>query len=84
MIYTLPSRTFETVPNKGMGKYEWVSKVPVKPILTETFESGLEAQKKLGVQVCFVGGDEFRRLQENLQAGKIAETLEMMKSFIAE
>ena len=31
-IYVLPSDTFESDPERGLGEYEWASKISVKPI----------------------------------------------------
>ncbi len=63
-IYTLSSETFETDPSKGMGKNEWVSSKPVKPVKNETYSSGLDAMIDLGVQVYFVDEAKFREIKE--------------------
>jgi len=83
-IYTLPSLTFVSDPTKGMGKGEWTSKAAVAPVKTEVFKSGLEAQKSLGVQICFVGTEEFREMKDLLRERKYEEALAMIKGFKTE
>ena len=53
-LYELPSDTFESDNKKGMGEIEWISKVVVKPIAKQDYESSLTAMLEAGVQVYFV------------------------------
>jgi hypothetical protein len=46
--------------HRGLGIYEWTNKETVNPILQVNLSSGLEAMQKLGVQVYFVGPDQFQ------------------------
>lgn len=68
-IYNLPSETFETDEMKGLGDREWTSKVPVKPVSIEMFESGLKAMLKLGVQVYFVTQQQFQDIKKSKDHG---------------
>lgn len=56
-IYTLSTDSFYLDPEKSSS--EWVSKVPVKPIQKEIYDSGLTAMLDHGVQVFFVSQEEF-------------------------
>lgn len=62
-IYHLPPNTFDMDPNKGLRQYEWTSKVPVKPIGKEIFESGFNAMLEFGVQVYIVDKDIFESIK---------------------
>jgi len=53
-VYTLPSDTFYCDPNKGMGRFEWVSRDPVKPITKSIYENIFEALIEFGVRVYFI------------------------------
>ena len=68
-IYTLPSTTFINDPNKGLGKREWTSKRPVKPINKEEFDLGLEAMIEMGVQVYFISKEKFQELKRSSDHG---------------
>jgi hypothetical protein len=63
-IYTLPNDAFYCDLKRGMGKLEWVSKKPVKPIGKKHYESGLEAMIDNGVQVYFVGKQTFQKIRQ--------------------
>ena len=78
-IYQLPSATFETDPTKGLGIREWVSKVPVKPLNKEVFESGLEAMLLMGVQVYFVDDEIFKTIDRSSDHGN-----ELMRNTVSE
>lgn len=69
-IYSLPSDTFETDLTKGLKELEWVSKIPVKPIGKEDFESGLEAMMNLEVQVFFVDHETYKRIRSSEDNGR--------------
>ena len=53
-IYSLPVDTFETDIKTGMGAIEWFSKVPVRPISKEIFQTSIDAMEKYKVDMYFV------------------------------
>jgi len=61
-IYTLSSNSFECDLKKGIGKKEWFSKVPIKPISKEVYSSGLEAMLDNEVQVYFCDKMSFQKI----------------------
>lgn len=76
-IYTLPPDTFTCDPKKSMGVHEWVSKVPVKPLKVEDYDSCLEAMLENGVQVFFVNKETFKEINNSSDHGnKILKALE--------
>jgi len=62
-IYTLPSKTFETNTEIGMGDTEWVSKQPVKPISKTIYKLSVEALRENHVHLFFLNNDVFARVQ---------------------
>jgi len=62
-IYSLPPKTFDNSSQAGMGETEWVSKVSVKPLKKEVFESGVEEMIKLGVEVFVVSRKELKKMK---------------------
>lgn len=48
-----------------MRDKEWVSKVPVRPLRKEIFNSGIKAEQ-LGVKVIFTSEDTFQRFKKKL------------------
>lgn len=64
-IYYLNSDTFELDETRGGAKNEWTSKVAVRPIKREKYESGLQAQFENGVQVFFVDKDTFEKIDKS-------------------
>ncbi len=68
-IYELPVDPFHCDINKGTGKSEWVSKISVKPIKKETYESGLKAMLKNGVNVFFVSKKTFHGMKVSKDHG---------------
>lgn len=60
-IYKLSPETFEHDKTRGTNT-EWTSKVAVKPIGREDYESGLQAQLDNGVQVYFVDKATFEKI----------------------
>lgn len=76
-IYHLPGETFEMDPEKGMGKWEWASSVPVTPIEKEEHESALDAMLSHGVQVYFVDQNTFTAIGASSDHGlSILQSLE--------
>lgn len=67
-VYFLRSDTFENDETKGT-KSEWTSKVSVKPLKEEEYESGLQAQLENGVQVYFVDTNTFREIEGSKDFG---------------
>ncbi len=68
-IYAFPSKDFKSDPKKGMGKREWVSKEPVKPISKEVYSSGLKAMLANGVQVYFCNRQTFKKIRSSKDHG---------------
>lgn len=62
-IYILPTDTFETDSINGMGEIEWVSKVSVRPISKEIFETSMKAMDKYDVDRYFVSDATFQQIQ---------------------
>jgi hypothetical protein len=69
-IYALPSESFSTDPDKGVGVTEWTSPVAVRPIAKEIIPSGLQAMLEAGVQVYFVDRETFERIKHSDDHGK--------------
>lgn len=63
-VYVLPSAAFET-SNIGMGKIEWTSKVPVRPVSKVLFKSSIEAMDKYGVERYFVDNRIMGQIRAN-------------------
>lgn len=63
-IYTLPPDTFDNDPDKGLGTREWTSKLPVRPLRKEVYESGLEVMINKGVQIYFLDQQQFQKFQK--------------------
>lgn len=74
-IYSLPNATFENDPNKGLGKFEWTSAEPVKPVLKETITSALNDMLHHGVKVYFVDKDTYLKYKEVVDPADIIHTL---------
>jgi hypothetical protein len=68
-IYHLPGETFSTRPDLGMGVKEWTSKLPVKPITSERYDSGLELMLQEGVQVFFIDPETLQKMRESEDHG---------------
>jgi hypothetical protein len=69
-IYFLPIDSFYTMPNKGLGTNEWVSKSKVKPLFKIEFASSLQAMMHFGVQVFFVSSETFAQIKNSSDHGK--------------
>lgn len=69
-IYHLDPNTFEHDETKGTHT-EWTSNVTVTPAGREDFESGLQAQMKLGVQVYFVDKETFNKIASSKDHGNL-------------
>lgn len=68
-IYTLPSDTFENDPDRGLRSREWTSKIPVKPVKKEIYESGLKQMIDSKIQVYFVSKDKFEEIKTSKDHG---------------
>lgn len=68
-IYTFDSGQFENDPNKGLRTKEWTSKIPVKPIAKEEFDSALDEMINAGVQVYFVNEEAFQKIEKSSDHG---------------
>lgn len=68
-IYHLPSETFENNPSIGLGRGEWTSKVAVRPIDKDVYESGLQAMLEAGVQVYFVDKATYQEIKSATDHG---------------
>ena len=78
-IYHLPSDTFETDPDKGLGALEWTSDHPVVPSHKEEHHSALDAMLEHGVQVYFVDPETYQKWRTAPDHG-----LALMKTLISE
>lgn len=76
-IYTLDPDNFVS-DEKGK---EWVSKVSVKPIDKEIFNSGVEAMEKHGVKIVFCNMDFFNKFRYLLKNDFIDEAVFLINSF---
>lgn len=79
VIYHLPSDTFETDPNKGLGEIEWTSSESVEPNHKEEHQSAVEAMLEHGVQVYFVAPETYEAWKTAPDHG-----LSILKSSISE
>ena len=68
-IYVLPSDTFKSDHERGLGKYEWVSKEKVKPTKKIEEPSALDAMLENGVQVYFVDDNIYKQIKESNDHG---------------
>jgi len=68
-IYILPSTTFESDPERGLGEYEWASKEKVKPSKKIEYTSALDAMLENEVQVYFIDDKTFRQIKESNDHG---------------
>jgi hypothetical protein len=69
-IYNFSSDNFQTDPDKGLGEYEWVSKVPVKPQGKTDYPSVVDALLELGVQVYFADTDTINKIDTDPNHGR--------------
>ena len=69
-IYILPSDSFEISQGRGLGNYEWASKVPVKPIKTIEYDSVVDTIIGNGVQVYFIDEDTYRKIEASDDHGR--------------
>ena len=60
-IYLVSPRTFAFDKNKGIGIYEWISKIHVPALAKIEFASALEAMQKFGVKIYFVDEVQFKK-----------------------
>jgi hypothetical protein len=70
VIYSLPNKTFENDPEKGLRELEWTSAEPVTPTNKEFVRSALEDMVKNGVKVYFVDKATFQKIQHSSDHGK--------------
>ncbi|MEK7201733.1 MAG: hypothetical protein AAB737_03805 [Patescibacteria group bacterium] len=78
-IYHLPSDSFETDPNKGLGEIEWTSGESVEPLHREEHHTALEAMLEHGVQVYFVDPATYQAWRTASDHG-----LSILKSLVSE
>lgn len=79
-IYTLPNGTFYLDESKG--NTEWTSKVSVRPVKKEIYESGLDAMIDHGVLVYFC---DMEKLKEYKEIASYSEkAFEFLKSMTSE
>ncbi len=71
-IYRIPSTTFITKKDLGLGENEWVSVDPVIPIDQVEYDSVLDAMVEKGVQVYFI---DRAMLNEFKESSRIPELL---------
>ena len=64
-IYAIPGDKFQCDLEKGLGRYEWTTKEPVKPIKDKTiiYKSALDAMIENGVEVYFVNKKTFEDIK---------------------
>lgn len=62
-IYKLPSATFYLDPKYTHSNNEWTSKVSVKPVSKEIFESGYDAMTKFGIKIYFVDQETLTKIK---------------------
>lgn len=75
-IYVVPSESFYSDPNKGLGEYEWITKQKVKVTEKIEYPSTLDAMLKNGVQVYFVDDETHKKIKESKDFGfSILKTL---------
>lgn len=80
-IYSVPSDSFESDPDKGLGELEYTSTESVKPTGSEYLPSALDAMIKSGVKVYFVDTETWAAIQTSDDYGKeILATLEPVKT----
>lgn len=70
VVYQLPSDTFETDPDKGLGQNEWTSTEPVKPVDAEFVPSAIEDMLKNGVHVYFVDAEIWAAINQSPDHGE--------------
>jgi len=76
-IYTLSSTSFIIDPQFTKSSQEYTSRIPVKPIAKEIFNSGLKAMLKHGVKVYFVTPEQLITIKNAADHGlKIIKTLQ--------
>lgn len=80
-IYTLPSDTFTTDLDRGMGRNEWISKVPIKPSSKKEYDTCLTAMILNNVKVIFVNQEVFHKFRKLLRSSKTNEAFELLFSF---
>lgn len=68
-IYSLPSDSFVSDPDKGLRELEWTSASSVRPIGKEEYDSALEVMLRSGVQVYFVDRQTFELIQKSEDHG---------------
>jgi len=64
-VYILPSDNFVFDHQKGMGMYEWTTKVKVRPIDKIEFSSSLDAMLENEVQVYFMEEETYKNLDDH-------------------
>jgi hypothetical protein len=70
VIYSFPSTTFETDPQKGMREMEWTSPQPVTPTKKENVASALADMVKYGVKIYFIDKATYADIQQASDGGE--------------
>ncbi|CAN5625949.1 hypothetical protein BH23PAT2_BH23PAT2_02560 [soil metagenome] len=70
-IYTLPGETFHKTPQEGLEDSELVSEVAVKTVSKKVYETSLAALKEAGVEIYFVGEEQFDGILSNKNEAEI-------------
>jgi len=78
-IYTLPSEGFIKTPQKGLEKYELVSKKAIKPVDIKVYAKSLDAMKEMGIKIYFVDMDTFNKINQPNKGQKIISSLKSYK-----
>ncbi len=68
-VYEFPSDTFDFDPKQHMGKREWTSRKPVKPIGKTAYASTVDALIENGTQVYFVDQVTFDEMRSQEDGG---------------
>lgn len=74
-IYSLPSNSFDTDLDKGLGELEYTSKEAVVPENAEHFSSALKAMLDNGVKVYFVDKETFIPIQNAADPAELINNL---------
>jgi hypothetical protein len=69
-IYSLPNKTFENDPQKGLKELEWTSKEPVSPVEKEFIPSALDDMVRQGVKIFFVDESTYHSIQNAPDQGE--------------
>jgi hypothetical protein len=83
-VYKLPSDSFRTNREHGLGDFEWVSNQPVKPTEKIDYPSILEALLEQNIKVFFVTQETVDKIEEMKKAGDYNAVADMIDSLPSE